>query len=200
MVFKVLIFFILWLLLKYCLDEYEGAIEAYHCGIQINPDFAILHAGLGNTYVQLGFYDAAIDSYNQAITINPNYLDVYYNLVYIYSVTGQTDNAIILCSQILDKECNSDSLKIVLGSKYDRSNPSSAYLKYVDMYRKLHIEEDLENNVCAELVYGGKSIVPWITVIKDLIILTNSKTLLGYGSGKGFQYESMLLEDRDQVR
>ena len=33
----------------------------YHCRIQINPDFSILHARLGNTYVQLGLYDATIE-------------------------------------------------------------------------------------------------------------------------------------------
>ena len=49
----------------YCLDEYEQAVEAYHCWIEINPDFAILHTGLGNTYVQLEFYDAAINSYRR---------------------------------------------------------------------------------------------------------------------------------------
>ena len=68
----------------YCLNEYEQVVEAYRCGIKINPD----------------------------------YLDVYYNLVYVYSATGQADNAIILCGQILDKECNADSLEIVLESKY----------------------------------------------------------------------------------
>ena len=70
----------------YCLDEYEQAVEAYRFGIEINPDFAILHAGLGNTYVQLEFYGAAINSYNQAIAINPDYLDVYCNLVVVYFV------------------------------------------------------------------------------------------------------------------
>ena len=68
------------------------------------------------------------------------------------------------------------------------------------MYSKLHIDGDLENEVHAEMVYAGKSMVPWITAIKDLIALTNSKTLLDYGSGKGFQYESMLLEDKDQMK
>ena len=84
----------------YCLDEYEQAVEAYHCGIQMNPDFAILHAGLGNAYVQLKFYDAAINSYNQALTINPDYLDIYYNQVYVYSITGQADNAITVCGRV----------------------------------------------------------------------------------------------------
>jgi len=184
----------------YCLDEYEQAVEAYHRGIQMNPDFAILHAGLGNAYVQLKFYDAAINSYNQALTINPDYLDIYYNQVYVYSITGQADNAITVCGRVLDKECNSDSLEIALESKYGRSNPSPAYLSYIDMYSKLHIDGDLENKVHAEMVYAGKSMVPWITAIKDLIALTNSKTLLDYGSGKGFQYESMLLEDKDQMK
>ena len=45
---------------QYCLDEYEGAVEAYHCRIQINPDLAVLHADLGNTYV-LGLYNVVIE-------------------------------------------------------------------------------------------------------------------------------------------
>ena len=184
----------------YCLDEYEQAAEAYRRAIRINPDFAILHFGLGNTYVRLRLYDAAVNSYNQALTINPDYLDVYHNLIYVYSVTGQADNAITICGQILDRECNSDSLEIALESNYDRSAPSPAYLSYIDMYSKLHIDGDLENKVTPEMAYAGKSIVPWIATIKDLITLTNSKTLLDYGSGKGFQYKSMLLEDRNQMK
>ena len=78
----------------YCLDEYEQAVEAYRRAIQINPDFAILHFGLGNTYVRLRLYDAAVNSYNQALTINSDYLDVYHNLIYVYSITGQADNAL----------------------------------------------------------------------------------------------------------
>ena len=54
--------------------------------------------------------------------------------------------------------------------------------------------------VTPEMAYAGKSIVPRISTIKDLITLTNSKTLLDYGSGKGFQYKSMLLEDRNQMK
>ena len=52
----------------YCLDEYEQAVEAYRRAIQINPDFAILHFGLENTYVRLRLYDTAVNSYNQALT------------------------------------------------------------------------------------------------------------------------------------
>jgi len=137
----------------YCLGEYEQAVEAYRRAIQINPDFAILHFGLGNTYdfglgntyVRLRLYDAAVNSYHQALTINPDYLDVYHNLIYVYSITGQADNAITICGQILDRECNSDSLELALESNYDRSVPSPTYLLYIDMYSKLHINGDLEN-------------------------------------------------------
>ena len=66
----------------------------------------------------------------------------------------------MLCGRILDEVCNTDSLEIVLESKYDRLNPSPTYLAYVDMYSKLHVDGGLENNVCFELVCRGKSIVP----------------------------------------
>ena len=90
----------------YCLDEYEQVVEAYRRAIQINPDFAILHFGLGNIYVRLRLYDAAVNSYNQALTI---------------------------CGRILDRECNSDGLGIALESNYDRSAPRPTYLLYIDM-------------------------------------------------------------------
>ena len=86
------------------------------------------------------------------------------------------DNLIMLLRDVVSfrwEKCNSNSLEIALESKYDRSAPSLAYLSYVGMYRKLHIDGNLDNNVASEMAYAGKSIVPWIATIKDLITLTN---------------------------
>ena len=184
----------------YCLDEYKQAIKAYHHAIQINPNVAIFYANLGKTYVQLQVYDEAINLYHKAIAIEPNYLEVYHNLIYVYSITQKTSDAIKVCGQILDKGCDSNSLGVASRSSYNRQNPSSAYLSYIDMYSELHVDGDLGNKISSEKMYSGASIIPWVTTVKSLIILTDSRTLLDYGSGKGLQYKKMLLEDENQIK
>ena len=184
---------------NYCLSEYEQAIDAYLHGLQIKPDFADLHANLGNAYVRLQAYEAAIDSYGNAVTYQPNFAEVYKNLIYVYSITQQIDKAIQVCG-VLDSSCDSNSLEIALNSKYSRQNPSFAYLSFISVYNKWHIDGHLENRITSENMYAGRSLVPWIFVIKKLVALTNSQTLLDYGSGKGCQYRRMLLEDKEKFR
>ena len=48
-------------------------------------------------------------------------------------------------------------------------------------------------------MYMGISTILWIVAIKDLVDLTDSNTLLDYGSGKGIQYKTVLPEDENRV-
>ena len=184
----------------YRLAKYQLATQAYLNGIQIDTNSAMLHANLGNAYVQQGLYGSAIDSYIRAITIKPDFPEVHINLIYVYSSTQQMENAIRMCGQVLDNRCNSSSLEIALKSEYTRHNPSPIYLLLIDMYNKLHVCGDLDSKESSREVYSGKSIVPWISTIKELIASTDSHTLLDYGSGKGLQYQNLLLEDKNQSR
>ena len=184
----------------YCLSQYQLATQAYLNGIQMDTNSAVLHANLGNAYVQQGLYDNAIDSYVRAITINPDFPEVRINLIYVYSSAQQMENAIRMCGQVLDNRCNSSSLEVALKSEYTRHNPSPIYPLLIDMYNKLHVDGDLDSKESSQEVYSGKSIVPWISTIKELIASTDSHTLLDYGSGKGLQYQNLLLEDKNQSR
>ena len=184
----------------YRLAQYQLATQAYLNGIQMDTNSAVLHANLGNAYVQRGLYDNAIDSYVRAITINPDFPEVRINLIYVYSSAQQMENAIRMCGQVLDNRCNSSSLEVALKSEYTRHNPSPIYPLLIDMYNKLHVDGDLDSKESSQEVYSGKSIVPWISTIKELIASTDSHTLLDYGSGKGLQYQNLLLEDKNQSR
>ena len=184
----------------YCLSQYQLATQAYLNGIQMDTNSAVLHANLGNAYVQQGLYDSAIDSYIRAITIKPDFPEVHINLIYVYSSAQQMENAIRMCGQVLDNRCNSSSLEVALKSEYTRHNPSPIYLLLIDMYNKLHVDGDLDSKESSQEVYSGKSIVPWISTIKELIASTDSHTLLDYGSGKGLQYQNLLLEDKNKSR
>ncbi len=86
-------------------------------GIQIDMNSAVLHANLGNAYVQQELYDSGIDSYIRAITLKPDFPEVHINLIYVYSPTQQAENAIRMCGQVLDSRCNSSSLEVALKSE-----------------------------------------------------------------------------------
>ena len=184
----------------YCLGQYQQAIGAYLNGIHMNADSAICHANLGNAYVQRRSYSDAIDSYSKAIAINPNFSEVCLNLIYAYSATQQTENAIRMCGKILSNKCDSKSLEVALKSEYTRNNPSPDYLSLIGQYNTLHVDGDLNRKEDAQKVYAGRSIMRWIDPIKSLIALTGSHDLLDYGSGKGYQYQNLSLEDEDQIR
>ena len=180
----------------YCLGQYQQAIDAYLNGIQINANVAESYINLGNAYARLKSYDDAIDAYSKSDAINPDFLQPKLNLIYVYSAAQQTENAIKMCGQVLDNKCDTNSLEVALKSKCTRNNPSPNYLSLIDMYNKLHIDGDLNSNESAEEVYAGRSVIRWVDAIKKLITLTNSRTLLDYGSGKGLQYQSMPLEGK----
>jgi len=184
----------------YCLGQYQQAIEAYLNGIQINADVAESYINLGNAYARLKSYDDAIGAYSKSDAINPDFLQPKLNLIYVYSAAQQTENEIKMCGQVLDNKCDSNSLEVALKSKCTRNNPSPNYLSLIDMYNKLHIDGDLNSTESAEEVYAGRSAMRWVDTIKKLITLTDSRTLLDYGSGKGLQYKSMPLEGKGQLR
>tara|TARA_B100000809_G_scaffold33483_1_gene29237 strand:+ start:2821 stop:3486 length:666 start_codon:yes stop_codon:yes gene_type:complete len=170
----------------YCLGQYQLVVQVYSEGIRIHADSAYLHANLGNAYIRQGYYDNAIDSYNNAVAVDPDCIAVRRNLIYAYFAVRQTQSAIQECDEILLAiGCQPNNLDIVLESQYHRQNPSPVYLSLIDMYSELHINGDSRNKIDAQKMYLGKSIVPWISTIKELIISTDSHTLLDYGSGKG---------------
>ena len=57
----------------------------------------------------------------------------------------------------------------------------------------------MEDGIRPEAMYMGISTILWIVAIKDLVDLTDSNTLLDYGSGKGIQYKTVLPEDENRV-
>lgn len=56
---------------------------------------------------------------------------------------------------------------------------NSTHINYTKAYRKLHENPD---------VFAGRSIVPHVGAITELVSKTKSTTLLDYGCGKGQQY------------
>ena len=78
---------------------------------------------------------------------------------------------------------------------YCRSHPSPRYLELVELYRQLHTEGEKFLSIPPKQTFSGKSLLPQVGRIKNLIVRTGSRTILDYGSGKGFQYLPMQLRN-----
>lgn len=80
-----------------------------------------------------------------------------------------------------------DAPRIACMPKYSRAHPSPRYQYYIDLYRSMH--ESGSPTFEKRPIYLGYSLARHIRPIKKLVSLTNSKTLLDYGSGKGELYQ-----------
>jgi hypothetical protein len=80
---------------------------------------------------------------------------------------------------------------------YSRANPSPRYLELQRMYRELHECGEQNLGLPPEKTFNGLSLMSQLERIKSLIDRTGSRTVLDYGSGKGQQYEPVLLNGPD---
>ena len=70
-----------------------------------------------------------------------------------------------------------------------KPEPSQEYVELLDTYKEMHKQQGL---------FKGISLIPFIHVIKDLIISNKCKTLFDYGCGKGLPYtKDFKLTDAD---
>jgi hypothetical protein len=81
--------------------------------------------------------------------------------------------------------------------RYSRSNPSSRYVELLDLYRTMHDHGETFLGIPAHETFPGKSLLPQARHIKRLVRLTNARTVLDYGSGKGLQYEPRIIRDEE---
>ena len=72
---------------------------------------------------------------------------------------------------------------------YSRANPSPRYVELVETYKELHESGDKLNAVPAEDMFIGKSIVPHMKYIGEMVTGLKLRTLLDYGCGKAAAYE-----------
>lgn len=71
---------------------------------------------------------------------------------------------------------------------YSRQNPSSRYLELLALYQQLHEHGNEQEGIAPQDMFPGESVIHHLAKIKELINKTDTKALLDYGAGKGFQY------------
>ena len=71
---------------------------------------------------------------------------------------------------------------------YTRENPSPRYNTLLTLYRQMHEQGDVADNLPPEQTFAGTSLAPHVPAIKSLLLRFGSRTLLDYGAGKGEGY------------
>ena len=71
---------------------------------------------------------------------------------------------------------------------------SQEYYNLIDQYKHAHKNGIKKNNqvLPKDITFDGKSLRPWIKPIRDLINLTDSKSILDYGCGKAKFYKNKI--------
>lgn len=78
---------------------------------------------------------------------------------------------------------------------FSRANPSPRYAALQEQYGAMHEKGEGFLGIAPEDTFPGGSLLPQAARIKRLIDLTESVTILDYGSGKGRQYEPQVIDD-----
>jgi arylsulfatase A-like enzyme/Flp pilus assembly protein TadD len=75
-------------------DLLQQAILNYQKALEMDPDYASAHNGLGSAFAQAGDIDAAISSWERAVELNPEFDYPLYNLGLAYLAKGSKTQAL----------------------------------------------------------------------------------------------------------
>lgn len=88
-------------LLRYDLEDIQGAIADYKKAIQIDPKFAEAYNNMGDANHDLEDQQGAIANYKKAIQVDPKFSEAYKNLGHIHSHLGDNKAAIEAYNQAI---------------------------------------------------------------------------------------------------
>ena len=93
--------------------EYPKALQDLHRAVDLHPEFAKAHAGLGTIYLQLGDFDASEAALKRALAITPGLLYAEANLAAVYAKTARYEEATGVYRDLLRR--HSESIQVWLG-------------------------------------------------------------------------------------
>lgn len=85
-------------------QDFEGAILAYNCAIQFDPQNALWYLARGVAYLYTSRYDEALADITQADTLAPNTAPTQYYFGAVYAALGQHQSAIGYLDKAIDQQ------------------------------------------------------------------------------------------------
>jgi serine/threonine protein kinase/tetratricopeptide (TPR) repeat protein len=126
---------------RYKKEENEQAIELYKKAIELDPDYALAHAGLAHAYMQrvgrFGFpeaewFDAAVEEAQKAISLDPNLAEGYRALGTYYGfVKGWWRKAVEAGQKAVEANPNNGDACCALGEYYNNIGESDKAFPFI---------------------------------------------------------------------
>ena len=102
--------------------EYTQALQDLHRAVDLHPDFAKAHAGLGTIHLQLGDFDKSEAALKRALSITPGLLHAEANLAAVYTKTERYDEAIGIYRDLIRRHSESAQAWIGIASAYQKAS------------------------------------------------------------------------------
>jgi len=144
-------------MVKYQLEDYNGAIEVYYKALEIQPDNIVIYHNLGDIYSLQENWTKAEEMYLTIIAKTPKWISAYSNLATIYRfhlTEKYPDMEQILLDAIKNttdiEEYAPVDLYIMLGTFYKRMENKANAIKYYEIALKIMpenetVERELDN-------------------------------------------------------
>jgi hypothetical protein len=78
-----------------------------------------------------------------------------------------------------------------MSTAYSRTTPSPRYQELLSQYVQMHVRGEQFQKIPPEQTFAGQSLPRHCVAIKRLIDVHAARTILDYGSGKGWQYRQV---------
>jgi eukaryotic-like serine/threonine-protein kinase len=125
--------------------ELELAIKMFEQAIQLDPNFARAHAGLGRCYVHHAqgyggehYYDLAERSLQRALELDPELSSASLQMVYVLLHRGQKEQALSLLADVRRERPNDPTVFIIAGMLYRLNGQYEKALKQYDRLLELN--------------------------------------------------------------
>lgn len=109
--------------------EHPQALQDFHRAVDLHPEFAKAHAGLGTIYLQLGDFDASEAALKRALELTPGLLYAEANLATVYTKTGRSEEAIGIYRDILRRQPESIQVWLGIASAYQQTDQFAEAIK-----------------------------------------------------------------------
>jgi superkiller protein 3 len=126
--------------------QYDEAIAEYRKALQLEPENARVHFGLGKIYYnEKQLYHEAVAEYERAIQLDPKFVEAHLSLGEIYEEKGLYQDAITRYGQVLSLDPRHPGATYGLALAYEKVDPKRAIEQwelYIELASSLPSEKE----------------------------------------------------------